>query len=482
MLTPFQLVRIDIFALNRHESMKTFFYYLLLIAVVVTMIALALYFNEVFDIRQHALLPTTNFGNQTFMASLWGQGLQNLKQPTSILILQIVVILLVSRATAFVFGFIGQPAVMGEIVGGILLGPSLLGLLAPTVSHFLFPVESIGRLQSLSQLGLIVYMFIVGMEIDFGKLKAKASEAFLIGQSGIVFPFFFGICLSLFLYKEFCPIGVRFLPFALFMGVAMSITAFPVLARIVKEKKLSGTMVGVVSLSSAAIEDVTAWSVLALIIAVAKSTSIATSIVSLLMVVLFLGVMLLIVRPVLQKYQGYLFRANRSDVFGITVIMALLLLSSIATDVLGVHAVFGAFIAGLIMPAEIKEGPLVKVKLEDFTTVILLPIFFALTGLRTQFGLLNSPYLWCIFGLVLFVAVAGKLVGVILAARVSKISWRDAFTLGILMNTRGLMELIALNIGYDMGIISGPIFTLLVLMAIITTFMTGPLLNLTLNK
>ena len=200
------------------------------------------------------------------------------------------------------------------------------------------------------------------------------------------------------------------------------------------------------------------------------------------MVVLFLAVMLLMVKPLLRKYQGYLFNTSRSDIFGITVILGLLLLSSIATDVLGVHAVFGAFIAGLIMPAEIKSGTMVKVKLEDFTSVLLLPIFFALTGLRTQFGLLNSTYLWCIFGLVLLVAVAGKLVGVILAARVSKISWRDSFTLGILMNTRGLMELIALNIGYDMGVISGPIFTLLVLMAIITTFMTGPLLNLTLNK
>ncbi len=462
--------------------MKSFVFYFFLMTIVATMIGLALYFNQVFDVQMHSPLPITYFANQTFMASLWSQGLQNLKQPTSILILQIVVILLVSRLTAFGFGFIGQPAVMGEIIGGILLGPSLLGALAPTASHFLFPVESLGRLQSLSQLGLIVYMFIVGMEIDFSKLKAKASEAFLIGQSGIVFPFFFGICLSLFLYKEFSPPGVRFLPFALFIGVAMSITAFPVLARIVKEKKLSGTMVGIVSLSSAAIEDVTAWSVLALVIAVAKSTSIATSVVSLLMVVLFLGVMLLIVRPLLQKYQGYLFSSNRSDIFGITFIIALLLLSSIATDILGVHAVFGAFIAGLIMPEKVKSGPLIKVKLEDFTSVILLPIFFALTGLRTQFGLLNSPYLWCIFGLVLFVAVAGKLVGVILAARFSKISWRDAFTLGILMNTRGLMELIALNIGYDMGVISGPIFTLLVLMAIITTFMTGPLLNLTLNK
>ena len=325
-------------------------------------------------------------------------------------------------------------------------------------------------------------MFIVGMEIDFGRLRAKFSDAFLIGQSGIVFPFFFGICLSLCLYKDFCAAEVSFLPFALFIGVAMSITAFPVLARIIKEKNLGGTMIGIVSISSAAIEDVTAWSILALVIAVAKSTSVVTSIVSLAMVILFLAAMLLIVKPLLQKYQGYLFNSSRPDVFGITFIIALLLVSSIATDVLGVHAVFGAFITGLIMPAEIKLASPVKVKLEDFTSVLLLPIFFALTGLKTQFALLNSPYLWAIFALVLFVAVAGKLVGVVVAARVAKINWRDSFALGILMNTRGLMELIALNIGYDMGVISGPIFTLLVLMAIITTFMTGPLLNLVLKK
>jgi Kef-type K+ transport system membrane component KefB len=272
------------------------------------------------------------------------------------------------------------------------------------------------------------------------------------------------------------------LPFALFIGVAMSITAFPVLARIVKEKKLNGTIVGTISLSSAAIEDVTAWSLLALIIAVAKSTSIATSVMSLLLVILFIAVMILIVQPLIKKYQGLLFSPSRSDIFGITLIIALLLVSAIITDVLGVHAVFGAFIAGLIMPAEIKNASPVKIKLEDFTSVLLLPVFFALTGLKTQFGLLNSFYLWGLFALVLLVAVAGKLLGVVIAARVSKIGWRDSLVLGVLMNTRGLMELIALNIGYDLGVISGPVFTLLVLMAIITTFMTGPLLNLILRK
>jgi Kef-type K+ transport system membrane component KefB len=272
------------------------------------------------------------------------------------------------------------------------------------------------------------------------------------------------------------------LPFALFIGVALSITAFPVLARIVKEKGLSDTMVGTVSLSSAAIEDVTAWSLLALIIAVAKATSIATSVLSLLLVILFIAIMFLIVRPLLNKYQGLLFNPSRPDVFGITLILALLLISSVTTDVLGVHAVFGAFVAGLIMPTRIKVNSPVKIKLEDFTTVLLLPIFFALTGLKTRFGLLNSFSLWELFGLILLVAIAGKLIGVILAARLSKMEWRDSLVLGVLMNTRGLMELIALNIGYDLGVISGPIFTLLVLMAIVTTFMTGPLLTLILKK
>jgi len=192
--------------------------------------------------------------------------------------------------------------------------------------------------------------------------------------------------------------------------------------------------------------------------------------------------MFYIVRPLLQKYHSLLFNSSRSDVFGITAVVTILLASAITTDVLGVHAVFGAFIAGLIMPFEIKFRSPVKVKFEDFTTVLLLPIFFALTGLKTQLALINSFYLWAIFSLVLLVAVAGKLGGVVVAARFSKISWRDSIVLGVLMNTRGLMELIALNIGYDLGVITAPVFTLMVLMAVITTFMTGPLLGLILNK
>ena len=446
------------------------------------MLMLVLAINDHLNTPKNPSLPENFYRNPTFFESLIGQGVQNLKQPASLLILQIVVILVVSRITAYVFSFIGQPAVMGETIGGIFLGPSLLGWLAPGLSHFLFPPESLGRLQSLSQLGLIIYMFLVGMEIDLGKLRSKASAAVLIGHAGIVFPFTLGMFLSLYLYQDFCPAGVGFLPFALFIGVAMSITAFPVLARIVKEKKLSNTMAGTVSIASAAIEDVTAWSVLALIIAVAKSTSVTTSVLSLLLVVLFIVIMFYVLRPLLQKYHMLLFSSGRSDILGITLVVAILLLSAITTDVLGVHAVFGAFIAGLIMPAEIKVNSPVKVKFEDFTTVLLLPIFFALTGLKTQFGLLNSGYLWGVFALVLLVAVAGKMGGVVTAARFSKIGWRDSVVLGVLMNTRGLMELIALNIGYDLGVISGPIFTLMVLMALVTTFMTGPLLSLILNK
>ncbi len=456
------------------------FFFLTVAGLLMLMLVLAI--NDHINIPQNSSLPQNFYRNPTFFESLVGQGIQNLKQPTSLLILQIVVILLVSRITAYVFSFIGQPAVMGETIGGILLGPSLLGWLAPGASHFLFPPESLGRLQSLSQLGLIIYMFLVGMEIDLGKLRSKASAAVLIGHAGIVFPFTLGMFLSLFLYQDFCPVGIGFLPFALFIGVAMSITAFPVLARIVKEKKLSGTMVGTVSIASAAIEDVTAWSVLALIIAVAKSTSVTTSIISLLLVLLFILIMFYVVRPLLQKYHTLLFHTDKPDIPGITFVVAILLLSAITTDVLGVHAVFGAFIAGLIMPVEIKVKSPVKTKFEDFTTVLLLPIFFALTGLKTQLGLLNSGYLWGVFTLVLLVAVSGKMGGVVIAARFSKIKWRDSIMLGILMNTRGLMELIALNIGYDLGVISGPIFTLMVLMAIITTFMTGPLLNLIMNK
>lgn len=464
--------------------MKTILYYIFLIAFGMFMLLLVFWLKGHFNIQKEtpALLPDNFYRNPSFFDSLVEQGIRNLKQPTSLLILQVVIILFVARVTAWIFGFIGQPAVMGETIGGIILGPSLLGIISPVTSHFIFPPDSLGRLQSLSQLGLIVYMFLVGMEIDLGKLRSKISAALIISHSGIVFPFILGVFLSLFLYRDFCPGNVSFLPFALFIGVAMSITAFPVLARIIKEKKLGGTMIGTVSIASAAIEDVSAWFILALVIAVAKSTSVTTSVLSLLLVILFIIIMFYVVMPLMKKYHGLLFNSSRSDIFGITFVVTILLLSAITTDVLGVHAVFGAFIAGLVMPAEIKFNSPVTVKLEDFTSVFLLPIFFALTGLKTRFNALNSWHLWCVFGLVLLVAVAGKLGGVIIAARFNKISWRNSIALGVLMNTRGLMGLIALNIGYELGVISEAMFTLLVLMAIITTFMTAPLLNLTLNK
>lgn len=462
--------------------MKAIVYYIALTVFAVIMLMLVISLNQHFNIQRNAPLPENHYYTPTFFESLAAQGIQNLKQPTSLLILQLVVILLVARISAWVFGFIGQPAVMGETIGGILLGPSLLGLIAPSVSHFLFPPESLGRLQSLSQLGLIIYMFLVGLEIDLGKLRSKASAALIVSHSGIVFPFILGIFLSLFLYREFCPAGISFLPFALFIGVAMSITAFPVLARIIKEKNLTGTKLGIISIAAAAIEDVTAWSILALVIAIAKSTSVTTSMLSLLLVILFIVIMLYVVRPLLHKYSDKLFNKSRSDIFGITFIVAIVFISSITTDVLGVHAVFGAFIAGLIMPTGIKFNSPVTVKFEDFTSVLLLPIFFALTGLKTHFNTIDNPYMWGVFALVLLVAVAGKLGGVIIAARFTKTGWRDSIALGILMNTRGLMGLIALNIGLELGVISESIFTLLVLMAIITTFMTAPLLKLTLNK
>ncbi len=462
--------------------MKTLLYIVFMLLLIGVTIVLLIFFDAGYVAPATASFKKLYVINSSFTRQLFNQAIENLKQPTSLLILQILVILLVSRLTAYLFGFIGQPAVMGETIGGILLGPSLAGALFPEFSHFLFPPDSLGRLQSLSQLGLVVYMFIVGMEIDFDKLKAQAGDAMLIGLSGIIFPFLLGVCISTYLYGEFCLQGVGFVPFALFIGVAMSITAFPVLARIVKEKKLGGTPIGTISISSAAIEDVTAWSLLAFVIAVAKSTSVSTSLISLLMVLLFLAIMLFIVKPVLQKYEGILFNPNQPEIYGITFIVAILLICAIITDVLGVHAVFGAFIAGLVMPVGIKQGPRVKLKLDDFTSILLLPVFFALTGLKTSFALLNTRHLWYVFSIVFLVAVAGKFIGVIGAGRIRNISWRNSFILGVLMNTRGLMELIALNIGYDLGVISDAVFTLMVLMAIITTFITGPLLSIILSK
>ena len=401
---------------------------------------------------------------------------QNTAHPLSRLLLQIVVIVVIARMLALLVAKIGQPQVIGEMIAGIILGPSLLGLFWPGISNFLFQPESLPNLQFLSQLGLILFMFVVGLELDAHVLKHKAQTALLVSHASIIFPFCCGVTLSYFLYQFLAPPQISFLAFGLFMGIAMSITAFPVLARILHERGLAQSPVGVLALTSAAAGDVTAWCVLAAVIAIVQAGTVVSALFTVLISLLYVFVMLVLVRPLLKRLGDYYAIAETLNPTFAVIVFAVLFLSAFATEVIGIHALFGAFLAGVVMPSQAGFRKTLTSKIEDVSLVILLPLFFAFTGLKTQIGLLNDAYDWFVCGLIIFVAVAGKVGGSVAAAKFTGQSWSDSFAIGALMNTRGLMELIVLNIGYDLGILSPTVFTMLVVMALVTTFMTAPAL------
>lgn len=402
---------------------------------------------------------------------------QNLTHPLALLLIQIVTIILAAKFFGWVCTKIGQPTVVGEMIAGIMLGPSLLGLYFPEISAFLFPKRSLGNLQFLSQIGLILFMFIVGMELDLKVLRSKTREAIVISHASIIFPFTLGVGLAYFIYHLFAPESVQFLSFALFMGIAMSITAFPVLARIVQERGITRTKLGAIAITCAAADDITAWCILAAVIAITKAGSFVSSLYTIIFAVAYVLLMVKVVRPFLARI-GNIYNSKESLTKPIVAIFLLtLIVSAGVTEVIGIHALFGAFMAGAIMPDNVKFRNLFIEKVEDVALVILLPLFFVFTGLRTQVGLLNDPELWKITGLIILIAVAGKFLGSALAAKFVGQTWKDSLSLGILMNTRGLMELVVLNIGYDLGVLNPEIFSMMVLMALVTTFMTGPALD-----
>lgn len=401
----------------------------------------------------------------------------NLKDPLSIVLIQVVVVLLFARFFSMIFKKIGQPSVIGEIFAGIALGPSFIGFLFPEFTQLLFPKESLGYLKILSQIGLVIFMFIIGMELDVSVLKKKASSAIFISHSSIIFPYILGVILSLYLFDEFAPPGVSFLSFGLFMGIAMSITAFPVLARIIQERGITKSPLGVMAITCAAVDDITAWGILAMIIAIVNAGTIYLAILSLIITVIFIAVMILLIQPLLNRMSQIYISKEIISKGVLTALLLIVISSAIFAEGIGIHALFGAFLAGVIMPTNTKLRKVLTEKFEDFSTIFLLPLFFAFTGIRTKIGLLNDIHLWAVCFLIIIVAIIGKLVGSMLASRFTGMSWRDSFSIGVLMNTRGLMELIVLNIGYDLGIISPTIFVMMVLMALITTFITGPLLK-----
>lgn len=402
----------------------------------------------------------------------------NLTHPLAILLAQIVTIILVARIFGWISKKVGQPTVIGEIIAGIVLGPSLLGWIFPEFSLSLFPVESLGNLQFLSQIGLILFMFVIGMELDLKVLRNKANDAVVISHASIVIPFALGIGLAYFIYTSFAPEGVEFLSFGLFLGIAMSITAFPVLARIVQERGLQKTRLGTVVITCAAADDITAWCLLAAVIAIVKAGSFVSSLYVIGLAMGYVFVMIKVIRPFLKRIGDlHTSRENLSKPI-VAIFFLTLIISAYATEVIGIHALFGAFMAGAIMPENTKFRNIFIEKVEDVSLVLLLPLFFVYTGLRTEIGLLNDPYLWKVTGMIILVAVVGKFLGSAIAARFVGQNWKDSLTIGALMNTRGLMELVVLNIGYDLGVLTPEIFAMMVIMALVTTFMTGPALDL----
>jgi Kef-type K+ transport system membrane component KefB len=403
---------------------------------------------------------------------------ENLKSPLSLLLLQIIVIVVAARILGALCRKIRQPPVIGEMIAGILLGPSLLGMLAPHAQAFLFPAASMGALRMLSQIGVILFMFVVGIELDVQHLRKKADAAVLVSHASIVVPFFLGTASALLIYRTLAPAGIPFSAFALFIGVAMSITAFPVLARILEERQMTRSYLGSTSLACAAVDDVTAWCLLAVVVAIVKSDGIAGSLLTIALTLLFIAAMLFVVKPWVARIARELPEGQTGSVGFMAILFSFVFASALFTEMIGIHALFGAFLAGVCMPPDLGLRQFLRERLETFSSVLLLPLFFAFTGLRTQVGLLNDWWGWMVCGGLIVVAIAGKLGGSMTAARWTGMSWGDSFSLGALMNTRGLVELIVLNLGYDLGILSPRIFTMLVIMALTTTFMTGPLLQL----
>jgi Kef-type K+ transport system membrane component KefB len=385
-------------------------------------------------------------------------------------------VLVTGRTLGLLFRYVGQPPVIGEVVGGILLGPSLLGRVWPEAAAVVLPPSVAPFLGVIAQLGVVLYMFQVGLELNLSVLRDRAQAVVAISHASIIAPFLMGSSLALVLYPRLSSRDVPFTSFALFLGVATSITAFPVLARILTDRRMHTTPMGVVALGCAATDDVTAWCLLAFVVAANRAAA-GVAIPLLVLTAFYIAFMLLVVRPVAASLLER-FGEIRLTPGVVALAFTALLLSAITTELIGIHAIFGAFLLGAVIPSDSHLARAFIAKLEDLVTVLLLPAFFAFTGMRTRIALVSGMEQWLICGLIVLVATAGKFGGTLVAARFTGMGWREAAELGVLMNTRGLMELIVLNIGLDLGVISPTLFAMMVLMALITTMATTPMLSL----
>ena len=392
-------------------------------------------------------------------------------------LLALVVVMATARGLGSIFRNAHQPPVVGEIIAGILLGPSLLGRLAPNLSAYLFPHTVGPFLNIIAQVGVILYMFLVGLELDPALLRKRGHATVAISHASIIAPFLLGALIALLLYPRLSTHDVPFTCFSLFLGVSMSVTAFPVLARILTDRKIHKTRMGAIALTCAAVDDVTAWCMLAFVVSVAEAQS-SGAITTLAMALGYIALMLFVVRPGMVRLSLLYGNRGRLTQGVLAAIFVALLLSASATELIGIHAVFGAFALGALIPHDSGMARELTDRLEDIVIVLLLPAFFAYTGLRTQIGLVSGWEQWMICALIILVASAGKFGGSVIAARITGLKWRDSAALGVLMNTRGLMELIVLNIGLEMKVISPTLFAMLVIMALVTTFATTPILHL----
>jgi Kef-type K+ transport system membrane component KefB len=389
--------------------------------------------------------------------------------------------LLIALASVIVFGRVlakllsrfGQPPVIGEVLAGILLGPSLLG---PELSAYVMPAAVAPALNVVAQLGVILYMFCVGLETNAGVLRRRAYATVATSHASILLPFLLGSALALMLYPRLSSADVPFTHFALFLGVAMSITAFPVLARILTDRRMTGTELGIVALACAAIDDLTAWCLLALVIGITRA-QVGDGLMVAGGAVIYIATMFFVVRPFLGRLVARV-DAGRSSNQPTAWMFVALLLSTIATESIGIHAIFGAFLLGAVMPHDSAVSRTLARQLEPVVTVLLLPAFFAYTGMRTRIDMIAGADQWMLCGLIVAVATLGKFGGTLLAARLTGLDWRNSAGLGALMNTRGLMELIVLNVGLDLHVISPTLFAMMVIMALATTMTTAPVLRL----
>ncbi len=393
---------------------------------------------------------------------------------TQHLLLELAVVLIVVHGCGLLCGLVGQPWVIGEVVAGIVLGPSVFGALLPGVSTTVFPASAMPALQSLGDLGLVLYMFTVGLRFDTDHLRRQGRRATVVSACGTLTPLALGAALAYFLFSSAGYAGPRASSrgeFMLLVGTAMAITAFPVLARILFERGLAGTQLGALALACAASSDILAWCLLALVVALASSAG-ASAVAPPFETVAFFACMLVFVRPALARAHQLVF----SPRLRLVLIMATLWLAADTTSLIGVHPVFGAFMLGAVTPrspAAVEQAR----SIDAVNTVTFLPLFFVASGLQTRLGLVDTPGLWLVCAAIILTAVSGKLVCCALAMRTMRADWREALALGALMNTRGLVELIVLNIGLADGLLTPRCFTMLVIMALVTTMMTAPFLS-----